>query len=224
MKRKRARGAGRKPKVGFSTSSLTFRIPDDMRRHLEAEASEKNASIAERLVWHLRRSFNRQRDEERDPSLHGLLLLIANLAEVLSQEGPDSEFGTYWRTNWFTFRAFKVAVGKLLADLNEPPTPAHYPFTEEFLKQAIDRMVKDGYDPEYARLWMEIHKSPEALGAFVFSRLGEHHSRPGPFTSMDRAYIHHSPTIERDIRALPNAMEALELKPKSANPKDKADD
>ena len=43
MKRKRAKGGGRKPKAG-PTSSLTFRIPDDLRRELELEANAESVS------------------------------------------------------------------------------------------------------------------------------------------------------------------------------------
>ena len=115
MKRKRAKGGGRKSRAG-PTSSLTFRIPDDLRRELEVEANGE--SLSERLIWHLRRSINRKRDEERGPALQGLLLLIARLVEEIAggELMPDrhirSQWQSQWRTNLFKFRAFKVAAKK----------------------------------------------------------------------------------------------------------------
>ena len=123
MKRKRAKGGGRKPQAG-PTSSLTFRIPDDLRRELELDA---NGRLSERLIWHLRRSINRKREEERDPALQALLMLIATLAEEITGGGliPDkdvrSRFRSEWRTDLSKFRAFKFAVKKLLDTLEEPP-------------------------------------------------------------------------------------------------------
>ena len=86
MKRKRASGGGRKPKGEFSqlTSSLTIRIPDDMRRELESEAAGNNSSMGQTLLWHLRQSLNREREKERDPALQGLLFMIAQLADALA--------------------------------------------------------------------------------------------------------------------------------------------
>ena len=101
MKRKRAPGGGRKAQAG-PTSSLTFRIPDDMRKQLEREAAEKEVNVSDRLHWHLRRSFNRQRDEERDPALQALLLLIARLAEVITggEYIPDKDLRSDVRSEW----------------------------------------------------------------------------------------------------------------------------
>ena len=89
MKQKRAPGGGRKAKAG-PTSSLTFRIPDDMRKQLEREAAEKAATVSDRLQWHLRRSFNRQQEEERDPALQGLLVLIAVVGDVLARKNRNA--------------------------------------------------------------------------------------------------------------------------------------
>jgi hypothetical protein len=224
MNRKRVRGGGRKPKGQFSqlSSTLTIRIPDDMRKQLESEAVAKNESMAQRLMWHLRQSFNRESDKERDPALQGLLYMIANLAENLSHEGPPSESQTYWRTGWFTFRAFKVAVGKLLDALEEPPVPSHYPFTDKFLKQAVERMVTDGYDREFARSFITIRKSPENLGFFEFSRVWENAHRTAPLSERERQLSHMFPTLERDVYTLPKAWKALELKSKTRKPKDKS--
>src|SRR5215467_10799233 len=126
MKRKRAPGGGRKAKAG-PTSSLTFRIPDDLRKQLEREAAEKTVNVSDRLLWHLRWSFDRQHDEERDPALQGLLVLIARLAEdvaggkYMADKDARSWHRREWRTDLFKFRTFKFALKKLLDTLEEPP-------------------------------------------------------------------------------------------------------
>ena len=103
MKRKRAKGGGRKPKAG-PTSSLTFRIPDDLRRELELEANAE--SVSERLIWHLRQSINRKRDDQRDPALRGLLSLIARLAQEITggELIPDSlkDYRSAVQSDWRT--------------------------------------------------------------------------------------------------------------------------
>jgi hypothetical protein len=120
MKRKRAPGAGRKPKVGLSTSSLTFRIPHALRKNLESQAAERGSSIAEALIWHLRRSLNRRREEERDPAMRALCFLISQIAKSTSPPAPGSDKSGVWRSNPFFFAAFKLAVAQLLDALTPP--------------------------------------------------------------------------------------------------------
>jgi hypothetical protein len=167
-KRKRAPGGGRKARSG-PTSSLTFRIPDDLRHQLELEATA-GATVSERLLWHLRRSFNRKREEERDPALQGLLFLIARLAERLStaiyRADEIQSKNKLWRTDNFKFRAFKVAVKKLLDALEEPPPKPAIP--EEGIRHVFKKWSTD---PEFLKTMVENYKSPEALGASEFTDL-----------------------------------------------------
>ena len=218
MKRKGT--AGRKPKGEFSqlSSTLTIRIPDDMRKQLEDEAAAKDESMAQRLMWHLRQSFNRQQDKDRDPALHALLYLIGYLAEDLSLEGPASEFRTYWRTSWTAFVAFKIAVGKLLDALEEPPKPT--PRDQKIFKELCERETELGHlSPEYARA----RSSPDALGAFEFAILRERASRTDPLSETEREYIRLFPKREREFYTLPKAWKALELpEPKTRKAKDKS--
>ena len=219
MKSKRAPGGGRKPKGQFSqlSSTLTIRIPDDMRKQLEDEAAVKDESMAQRLMWHLRQSFYLQHDKERDPALRGLLYLISNLAENLSLEGPASEFRTFWRTNWYAFVAFKIAVGKLLDALEEPPKPS--PRAQKQFKELLEREAELGHlSPEYARA----RSSPDALGASEFSRLWRDVHRIDPLSERERELIRMRPQIERELYTLPKAWKALELKSKVK--KDKSHD
>src|SRR5215510_6943332 len=227
MKRKRAPGGGRKAKAG-PTSSLTFRIPDDLRKHLEREAAEKAVNVSDRLLWHLRRSFNRQRDEERDPALQGLLVLIARLAEDVAggEYVPDknvrSRLRREWRTDLFLFRAFKFAVKKLLDTLEEPPESSSQT-TEEAEKFALEAAEHFGASPEFNKLFLEINKSPEAMAAWVFGNLWKRFTHSHlPFTEDERRMIVEHPVLglamEREYYDFQKARNALELKPPREDP------
>jgi hypothetical protein len=223
MKRKRAPGGGRKAKAG-PTSSLTFRIPDDIRKQLEREAAEKEANVSDRLLWHLRRSFNRQREEERDPALQGLLVLIARLAEDFA--GPvywldkdlRSELRREWRTDLFQFRAWKFAVKKLLDTLEEPPESSLQMTEEEREKVLLEAAEHFGDSPEFNKLFLDTHKSPEAMGAWVFGNLWTRFTHSHlPFTENERRMMDKDPVLgvamEREYYDFQKARKALELKP-----------
>jgi hypothetical protein len=224
MKRKRAPGGGRKARAG-PTSSLTFRIPDDMRKQLEREAAEKEVNVSDRLLWHLRRSFNRQRDEERDPALQALLVVIARLAEdvtggeLMPNKDVRSQLQRRWRTDLFQFRAFKFAVKKLLDTLEEPPSDEHE-LTEEQREQfARESAEHFGDSPEFTTLFLSIHKSPEAMGGWVFGNLWKRFTHSHlPFTENERRMMVEDPVLgvamKREYYDFQKARKALELKPK----------
>jgi hypothetical protein len=202
MKRKRAPGGGRKPKGEFSqlSSTLTIRIPDDMRKQLEDEAAAKGESMAQRLLWHLRQSFNRQHDRDRDPALHALLYMIGYLAENISLDSPTPPSRTYWRTDWYAFVAFKSAVVMLLDVLEEPPEPppdVHKRF-KEMSKQAEER---GGYFPDNAY----------SLGHREFDLLLDRARWTNPLSEAEREYNRLFPAREHDSYSLPKAWKALEL-------------
>ena len=233
MKRKRARGGGRKSRSG-PTSPLTFRIPEDLRRELELEATE-NGSVSERLLWHLRRSMNRKREEERDPALHYLLLLIARLAEGITggELIPDKRFRSTlqseWRTDLFSFRAFKFAVKKLLDTLEEPPEQAFSPTGGESEELARIGMNMFGDSPEFIKLLAEVQKSPEAFGAWVFGNFWTRFTKSGlPFTESERTMMLKNPILgrvmEREYFDFQKARKALELTPRERTQRTKAND
>jgi hypothetical protein len=246
---KRASGGGRKPKGEFSklSSTLTIRIPDDMRRRLESEAAEKNESMAQRLMWHLRQSFNRELENRRDPALRGLLYMIGHLADQfgkysarlpeekeiyesetqrhqrifsMPEEGDQDESDldlqpeSQWRTDWRAFRAFKVAVGKLFATLEEPPISAWFPLTEKQRKKVIEGMVKAG-DPRSLAKASVAHrfKPAEEWGEEEFSYLLQE-VQTRPLTTELRELHRRYPEFEREFYTLPKAWKAVQLDPK----------
>ena len=226
MKRKRAPGGGRKARAG-PTSSLTFRIPDDLRGQLELEATE-GATVSERLLWHLRRSINRKHEEERDPALQGLLLLIARLADEItggrleSHKFLRSELRKGWRNDLFQFRAFKFAVKKLLDTLEEPPESSSMTAQEreKYAREAAEGL---GSSPEFTKLFVEIQKSPEATGAWVFGNFWTRFTHSDlPFTENERRMMNKHPVLgqamEREYFDFQKARKALELKPEEEDP------
>lgn len=121
-KRGRAAGGGRKPRGDFSglTSSISIRMPADMRTQLQKAANANGRSVSQELLRRVQEGFHSERDRDRDPAMRALCFLIAQLACEVS--GFITEDGTPvydWRTTPFFFRAFKLAVGQLL-DAIEP--------------------------------------------------------------------------------------------------------
>ena len=182
--------------------------------------------MAQRLMWHLRQSFNRERDRERDPALQGLLFLIASLAERLSTEiyrGDEiAHKHNLWRTDNFKFKAFKVAVKKLLDALEEPsPKP---PFPEAGMRKVFQKWSTD---PEFLKAKADIYKSPETLGASAFTDLWSDMIRSDqPFTDADYKKIREveidypdHPNYARNLKrynyGLHDARKALEINPKT---------
>ncbi len=224
MKRRRAKGGGRKPSGEFSqlTSSLTIRIPEDMRKQLESEAAANGQSVAQVLLWHLRQSFNRERDKERDPALQGLLFMIAQLAERIAggQIAANPDYRAYiqreWRTDLFKFRAFKFAVGKLLDALEEPPGEIRPAITEEQAKEADVANV----GPEFIKYMVEVYKSPESFGADAYKHLWTQVVMSKyPLTNAELRMIRKHPDLgrvmEREYFGFQRARKALELRPES---------
>ena len=218
MKRKRAPGGGRKPRAG-PTSSLTFRIPDDLRRELEQEATG-GATISERLQWHLRRSMNRKREEERDPAMQGLLLVIARLGEIVTggdfmpEKNVRSHIRSQWRADLFYFRTFKFAVKKLLDTLEEPPESLTKEQREQLAREAAETFGGSEFD----KFFVELQKSPEAMGAWVFGNLWQRFTHSHlPFTEQERRMMSRDPVLgramEREYYDFQKAQKALELKP-----------
>ena len=156
MKRKRAPGGGRKARAG-PTSPLTFRIPDDLRQQLESEAAEKNATVSERLLWHLSQSLSREKALGRDPAVRAFCFLIMELSDRLRwAAGPPPAL---WERNPFVFKAFKIAVEKLLSNF-EPKGDMKRPPIEAFLKEAFSD-YHSILTPSMKRLMAEVWESPE---------------------------------------------------------------
>ena len=179
-RRKRAPGAGRKPdpnkKVMFST-----RLEPEVMTALKAAAQGWPGKNVSTFTEYLISRGLRERDEaRRDPALRGLLFLIAALAERLSGATGEQDKGLRlklmmrWRQDLHAFRAFKLAVHKLIDALEEPPESTL--LTDEQIEESARKTVEETRpsDPEKTRkLLIELSTSPEALGSRLFERLWE---------------------------------------------------
>ena len=160
-KRQRAPGGGRRPKGEFSelTSPLSFRMPASMRKDLEAARRKSGRSTTQEMLTRLQYSFNEDRRKARDPALQAVCYLISEAAEGTANPAPArvKNLRPLWRSNPFLFRAFKLAVAKLLDALEpageiKPPT------------NVLE--VADGVKL-FARHLRGIYQTPEALADFV---------------------------------------------------------
>jgi hypothetical protein len=132
MARKRAPGGGRKPRgeyAGLSTT-LSLRMPADMRAQLERSAAKRRSgkgwSLTQEILRRLQRSLERERDERRDPPSRAICYL---LAEVISAVASNT-VGPNWRSDPWSFRAIKLAFGQVL-DALEPTGKIRAPVTRQ---------------------------------------------------------------------------------------------
>ena len=115
----RKSGGGRKPTGDFAglAANISLRMPTDMRAELERSAAKRRSgegwSLTQEVLFRLTRSFDRERDERRDPASRALCYL---LAEVISAVAHNAT-GPNWRSDPFAFRAIKLAFGQILDDL-----------------------------------------------------------------------------------------------------------
>jgi len=125
--RKRAPGGGRKPIGAFPASTqLSIRMPDNMRAELEAAAKNRGWSLTQELLWRIRVSLSKDRQDSRDSTLRAICFLISAMAtRGLYTRRP----GKPWYQDPFTFRAFKLGVAKLL-DALEPRGEISIPIHE----------------------------------------------------------------------------------------------
>jgi hypothetical protein len=121
MAKKRAPGGGRKPKGEFSqlAATLSIRMPADMRAKLGASAARRRNGkgwvLTQEILYRLQHSFDRERDEQRDPASRALCYLLAQVIATVAANVRPRE----WRSDPFAFRTMKLAFGQIL-DALEP--------------------------------------------------------------------------------------------------------
>ena len=158
--KKRAPGAGRKPKGEFSqlTSLFAVRMPQDLRKQIEQAADESHRSVSQEVIKRLNDSFDTGRNKGRDQTTRAICFLISEIASRLGKAAlPDG-----WHSNPFVFRAFKIAVTQLLdalepsGEMRSPPILSAF---EELDKtkgnSRFDRMQRG-----IARQWIKTWRTP----------------------------------------------------------------
>jgi hypothetical protein len=147
-------------------------MPQELRGELEAAAKKRGRSLTRELIWRLQVSLNRERIDRQDQVMRALCFLFTDLAEKLHfrQEGK-------WYRDPFTFRAFKLAVGKLL-DALEPSGEAKSPFVK----------LGDSDEPLHQQL-VEWFRTPESAATHAAGLTLENLFRPKKITAEERAAI-----------------------------------
>jgi hypothetical protein len=200
--RKRRPGGGRKPSGSIAGKAETFstRITPETRAALEREASATGQSIsqvAERLLW-VGIAERRRRSKARP--LRALCFVIEQIAlEVGSGRWMDP--GQYsdrqaaaverllneWRTDPFLFRAFEIAVAKVLNALR-PKGEMKSRYPSELIEQLSG---EDFYDPQTTELMKETYKSPENLASHAATNVWIRLNRTDPLSQREREMMRH---------------------------------
>jgi hypothetical protein len=94
----------------------------DMRAELEAAAQKRaqikakrgiNWNVSQELLFRLRWSLEKEREERRDPATRALSYLISRVAQNVQHDSLSKP----WHLDPFTFRAFTLGVFRVLAAL-----------------------------------------------------------------------------------------------------------
>ena len=176
MKRKRAPGAGRKPKGAFSglKSPLSIRMQPEMRKRLESSAEENGWSLTQELLWRLQDSFDQDRNfSSSDPAARALAFLfdenlnfVCELCEIWWAN--DDRRCDNWHLDRFTFRMFRVALCKLLEAL-EPKGEIRPPFDWKKFAEDMEPEIKKDHpkNADLSRASVASWKSPEARAEYI---------------------------------------------------------
>jgi hypothetical protein len=180
-KRKRAPGGGRKPQGEYSGLTVPFsvRMPATMRAELKKAAKKSGRKDGQELLRRLQNSFNENRKKSRDPALQAICYLIAELAEGVTNPAPMhvANMRPLWRSDPFLFRAFKLAVGKLL-DALEPAGEIKSPVILEI----TDKVAVHLTTPKFIR---DAYQTPEALADFCAAGILQALIRTVPLKKFD---------------------------------------
>jgi hypothetical protein len=160
--RRRASGGGRKPQGEFDqlTSPFSLRMPEGLRKQLEAAAIKSGRSASQELLRRLNNSFIRDRHKDRGPPIRAICFLISELASSVQwRRSPQ------WHRNPFTFRAFKIGVAKLL-DAIEPKGEIQPLPLGSYIEEVKKRVKGDPLEKEYvqsAKFLVKGWKSPQQV-------------------------------------------------------------
>jgi hypothetical protein len=210
MGKRRAAGGGRKPKGEFSgvTSPLSIRMPPEMREQLDSSARENGRSVSQEVLRRIQGSFHRDRDRARDPAMRALCFLIAQLAgEVAGPTDPQGRPMFDWRTDRFFFRAFRLAVAKVLEAL-EPSGEVRSP------KVAFENNLMEGEEGiRIFEMFKATYETPEARADAAARTLMSSLMRPNfdPYC-FDEVAPDHKAKALRELYGLDNARRDLQLK------------
>jgi hypothetical protein len=127
-----------------------------MRQQLDSSARENGRSVSQEVLRRIQESFYLERDRARDPAMRALCFLTAQLAgDVAGLTDPQGRPEFDWRTDRFFFRAFKLAMAKVL-DVLEPSGEIRSP------KDMLDNLDKDEEGIRLFEMVKATYETPEA--------------------------------------------------------------
>jgi hypothetical protein len=201
-------------------------MPDDVRTELEAAARRRNRNLTDELIGRIRASFAREHEQKRDPATRALLFLFSQLAEQVHLNSPIE-----WHQNPFMFRAFKLAVARLL-DALEPSGKIQPPY-EDVARASLEvaRGAKEKHAPVLvqSQWFVDQYQTPEKTAAAVADSIlrfffGGSSTLNEPVPHLRALAAEHPENeiyrelpdnLERDHYRMSDARRALQLKPKS---------
>lgn len=186
--RKRAPGAGRKPKGPISGNSgwLQARITEDLRARLEHAAAENGRSISQEAQLRLKESFDLPAEMQKAwgpahiKDLAQLVALVTRRIETIVSGNPFAEeAGEWaWHRNAFTHAAVREAIAVLLK---------HYKPDGTIETPSEVRKRAESIGPEYAAM----QSTPEGVGHSCALGLLDQlvmHSEPPPLAQGTTGY------------------------------------
>jgi hypothetical protein len=130
---------------------FTVRMPRSMRTQLDSAARKHGRVVGQELLTRVQRTFDREKADQRNPALRALLFLFGELADYLCRD-PN------WHRDPFIFRAFKLAIVKLMdalepkGEMSPPPEPYRgagiYKTPKSAAKNAADLVLFEIYNAE----------------------------------------------------------------------------
>jgi hypothetical protein len=160
-------------------------MPVEMRDQLERAKGKRSAG--QELLHRLQLSFNQDRENERVPSVRAIAFLISEIAEQIHYWLPS-----YWHTDPYLFRSFKLAVMKLLDALEPKGEIRVPPLMREVLKEPSNF-------PGEADLIKSIAQSPEAYADEAFKRVWSNFQMPRPRSKKWADAVRRFDTVDPDM-------------------------
>jgi hypothetical protein len=213
---------GRKPKGEFTGKLAHFstRIQVETRKALEREAKASGQSISQLAERLLIAGLAERQGAEKDRPIRALGFLISEIARLVV--GPTVSDGKreatlyHWRSDPFFYRAFTIAVGRVLDALSPPGEikPPRIGIVE------MPPEKDDAWDAGATR-YVESFKSPEAraehtadhiLQVFRNLPLASAEEREKQRKLLSEFY---SPSLARQFYGMPEAAHDLAIKPRS---------
>jgi Arc-like DNA binding dprotein len=162
---KRAPGGGRKPRGEFDqlTSPFSLRMPNDLRKQLEAAAKNNGRSVGQELLRRLNDSFSRDYSKDRDPTTRALSFLLAELIEKIQW----LYLPVVRLDNPFFLRAVRAGFAKVLKAI-EPKGKIPQGPSMQALADALKKRVRgtplEEQAADYARLLADSWNTPDRAG------------------------------------------------------------